>query len=839
MEGRKSLYILGFLSSFLFLLLANKAGAESNILINQVQTSGGTGATHQDFIELYNQADQSFDLKGCKLVKRTASGSSDTNIKSWSSSIIIPSQGYYLWSNSNYTTISATPDITTSETISDNNSVALRCGSSEPLTIMDALTWGQVTNALGEGESITNPEPNQVLQRKKLTNNYRQDTDDNKNDFTISSPNPHNSTFVENNNPIVTEIKEITNTIYIPTPAATINVGEVVINELVSDPTTDETEWIELYNKSNKIINLSDFTLEDASGSNMQLSGTLGNDQFSRWIIIKNLKFTLNNDSESVLLKFQGQIIDQVTYNKTATGDSALAANKPHSLSRIPDGQDTDQSNSDFKISPATPNQSNQQLGSIQTDEETSNSSLVINELFPNPLFSDENQEFIELLNKSPNKIDLNNWLIKDNLSTYQINNKDFTNTIIEPDKYFVLPRTVTNLVLDNDTKENIEIISSDKKIIVKISYPTPAPENQSYARDNNGKYFWSLSITPDKANNIDLPNLPPKISINIPDEGKTNELLIFDASDSADPELSQLNYFWEFGDGSTSNLAAPSHAYGKEKTYTVSVTATDVNGQKSQKSAKLKIINNNESVTPIKNIEIKPTKIANKKPNEPNDSQLITGLVTIPPGMISKNTFYIDSLDYPIQITKPLDFIKSGQQISLTGQTKNYTNGPKFFVSKNDIVSNLGVGEPIESLETNISDLNIEQNNTLIKISGQIDKLNSKSLTIKDGEDLLKIYTTNTLDKNNLVKGQKIQAVGFLKYDNETPKLYITDKGSITTEKILPTKNQEKIEIPTTETNYNFVYLLLILASATIITTLFWQKISKLKIITKIRGLF
>lgn len=838
MGGRKRLYLLGFTSSFLFLLISYQAQASSNILINQIQTSGGTGATNQDFIELYNKADQAFDLKGCKLVKRTATGSTDTNIKAWSSSTIISSHGYYLWSNSNYSTISTTPDATTSETISDNNSLALRCGSSEPLTIMDALTWGQVTNPLGEGESLNNPEPNQVLQRKSL-NNTKQDSDNNQADFEINSPNPHNSSFVENTINNVTQFKEVINTIYVSPPALTLNTGDVVINEIVSDPTIGETEWVELYNKSNKTINLSDLTLEDASGSNMQLSGTLSNDQFNKFAVIKNLKFTLNNDSESILLKYQGLIIDRVTYNKNPSNNSALAAVKPNSLSRVPDGQDTDQDNVDFKLSKLTPNLANEQINFIQTSEESTTSDLIINELFPNPIFDDQAGEFIELFNNNSNKIDLNNWLIKDNLSTYKINNQDFPNTIIEANSFFVLPRFITNLVLDNETKETIEIISPDQKNSSKLSYSTPAPEDQSYSRGENGKYSWSLSVTPNKTNITIPPNLPPKLSLLAPDEGAVNELLIFDASDSADPELNKLSYVWDFGDGSSSNLATPSHAYAQAKTYTVWLTITDSANNSSKKSTRVKIIDTNKSNNNLTESENKQTKTIKKNDSSPTDKQLITGVVTIPPSLISKNTFYIDTLEYPVQISKPLDFIKSGQQISLTGELKNYSNGPKFFVSKKDTVANLGLGEIAEPHETNLSDLNINQDNTLIKINGQITKLSTKSLTIKEGEEELKISTLNPLNKNTFVKGSTIKAVGYLKYENGIPKMYITNNENISVQKNTQQTKAETINIAQNQYNYSYLYWLLALVVALILVIIFWEKISKNKLLNKIRGLF
>lgn len=50
-------------------------------------------------------------------------------------------------------------------------------------------------------------------------------------------------------------------------------------------------------------------------------------------------------------------------------------------------------------------------------------------------------------------------------------------------------------------------------------------------------------------------------------------------------------NYEWDFGDGSTSRLTAPSHAYENAGTYTVKLKAISGNGHKSDECSKTIII--------------------------------------------------------------------------------------------------------------------------------------------------------------------------------------------------------------------------------------------------------
>jgi PKD repeat protein len=54
------------------------------------------------------------------------------------------------------------------------------------------------------------------------------------------------------------------------------------------------------------------------------------------------------------------------------------------------------------------------------------------------------------------------------------------------------------------------------------------------------------------------------------------NQPLIFDGTRSTNPSGRQLNYLWDFGDGTTSTGAKPSHTYSQQRSYTVNLNVTD-----------------------------------------------------------------------------------------------------------------------------------------------------------------------------------------------------------------------------------------------------------------------
>ncbi len=177
-----------------------------HILISQLQTTGETGHTDNDFIELYNPTDERFNIKGYRVVKRTEAGTSDTLIKSWTIDTFIPAYGFYLWANSGYTTISVPPDSTTTGGLADNNGIAIRYGANDTGIIIDSVAWGKAENSFVEGTAFSaNPGANQSMLRRNWQDSCLSasfdtaigngcDTKNNASDFElVQHSNPRNS----------------------------------------------------------------------------------------------------------------------------------------------------------------------------------------------------------------------------------------------------------------------------------------------------------------------------------------------------------------------------------------------------------------------------------------------------------------------------------------------------------------------------------------------------------------------------------------------------------------------------------------------------------------------
>jgi len=178
------------------------------VLIVEIQVRDSS-STQNDFIKLFNYSTTTIvDLSGWQLKKKNNNGNEESIKKFTGNQYLIEPQSYFLWMNSTYELTTTTkPNATTTQKISENNSIALFNNNDE---IIDQLAWGSSTDPFVEGSAFFgNPTESQNLLRKffVLTGQY-QDTNDNSVDFelstsTITTNNPTSTQQTETAPPIV------------------------------------------------------------------------------------------------------------------------------------------------------------------------------------------------------------------------------------------------------------------------------------------------------------------------------------------------------------------------------------------------------------------------------------------------------------------------------------------------------------------------------------------------------------------------------------------------------------------------------------------------------------
>jgi hypothetical protein len=355
--------------------------------------------------------------------------------------------------------------------------------------------------------------------------------------------------------------------------------GSVLINEFVSDPADGDDEWIELFNKSGREIEADNWTISDGSGAVTRLSSEMIMGSF---IVITKPKGNLNNGGDEIVLKYNGIVIDRVVYGGWGNDSSANApaAGKSYATARRIDGYDTGRNSVDFALTDTlTPGQKNIITNSFLVDNVENadgisgqNEQIYITELLPDPEGPDDENEFIELFNNGQEPADLSGWILKDNSKkTYKLS------LTIPAKSYAAIYRKESRIALNNSGDSVFLFSPGSDEYSRKVDYGK-AKTGQSYNLTGLGKdeWVWSETLTPGRENIFKAVNLPPTVDFYWPEIIVVGRPVLFDSSDTVDPEDDKLEFKWDFGDGFTNILPNPEHTFFNVGKYNIKLTVSD-----------------------------------------------------------------------------------------------------------------------------------------------------------------------------------------------------------------------------------------------------------------------
>lgn len=564
-----------------------KAWANQNILISEIQIY----PTGNRFIELYNPNDSPINLTGWYIQRKTQTGSNFASLVSKTNfeNKIINARGYVLISRN----ASGEADIFLDNlTITESNVLQLKNSNGE---IIDKVGWGQASDC--ENNCAPELSNNQSIQRK-FQNNIFIDTDNNAEDFEIQGcPNPkaqlsacqieggEQPTPPSETAPIIPPQTDTGQSeINIPQEKEIVkhyNLGDIVINEFVSDPADEEVEWIELYNTQSADINLDGWTIEEGSGAKTALSNIIAGSGGGKFKVIEKPKGNINNSGDIIILRdSKNNLIDQAVYGDWDDGDiknNAPAAKDPNSTARKIDGANNYNNADDFAAT-ATPTKGASNIINNEEDEKKNydyNDKIIITEIFPNPQGDDSRNEFIELYNASDKDADLIGWRLEGKNSQSEFGKKIKT-AALKAKKYLAVYRSESGLALNNngDTVKFYRPLENAPAQTIKYE---KAEEGLSYAANGvDNQWSWTQTVTPGKANIIKTINRAPVVDFNFPEKIVAGQHILFDSSDTFDENGDALTYEWDFGDKIKSRIAGPDHTFVKAGNYTVKLSAND-----------------------------------------------------------------------------------------------------------------------------------------------------------------------------------------------------------------------------------------------------------------------
>lgn len=295
-----------------FLFFSLEQILAQNLLIVEVQIEGKE--PFNDFIKIYNPQNSNLDISKYKLRKKTSLGK-ESSIRVFPEGSKILAKNYFIWSNSrNNYHLEIKANVWSTATLSKDNSIALL---SPENTIIDALSWGENQNPFVENLSFQkNPIANQRIRRKQFNEVY-QDTNNNTTDFYLTlglSPNTEE------------ELKEKIDQGTLKTSYS----EKIFINEILPNTALgikdEEGEYLEIFNKSNFKIDLTNWKIEDLEGRTTFYvfpKNTKIEPQSFLVFYRPVTKITLNNDYDGLsLIDPVGKIIYSISYEKALQGQS-------------------------------------------------------------------------------------------------------------------------------------------------------------------------------------------------------------------------------------------------------------------------------------------------------------------------------------------------------------------------------------------------------------------------------------------------------------------------------------------------------------------------------------
>lgn len=207
-----------------------------------------------------------------------------------------------------------------------------------------------------------------------------------------------------------------------------------------------------------------------------------------------------------------------------------------------------------------------------------------------------------------------------------------------------------------------------------------------------------------------------PVVKIQAPSTANVDTVVNFNRKGSFDPDGSIKSFAWNFGDGSKSNVANPTHTFKKSGQYAVTLTATDMSGMVSKSTVKVNV------VKPLAGNKVFANALTE---NEPNDD------------------------------VKSAQVIKLGETVKANMDMNDYTDVYSFEVKKSGVV-NISVDnyQDYGIYWLLYSDKDAAQH---IRFPNDIGKKLDGSVNLKPGKYHVRVYKySNSYGYYNLVVNQK-----------------------------------------------------------------------------------
>jgi|GEM_PF-2614716 len=585
----------------------------------------------------------------------------------------------------------------------------------------------------------------------------------------------------------------------------------VFINEFVSAPADGDTEWVELVNLETHTMFVNGWTLEDGSGALTILSGRIGTADSNRYLIIPSPNGGLNNNGDTIILRdTTRRQIDRVAYGDFASTPTANApvARDPASVARIVDGYTSGKLPKDFVVT-TTPTQGKRNVITMapttavsvheattpkpattpKTTSANTDGEILMNEVFPNPLGEDRGNEWLELITRSETPLTISSLVIdvrngaRRTLPSITLDRN--TPLLLKASQLPPFPNagaTVRLLTEQHDAKGRVT-----EKELDRISFPAALSEGLSYAMSTDGRWDWSTTPTPGLTNINSAPNQAPMAVFGAPKTASEGNVILFDASDSFDPENQPLTYAWSFSDGSTATGVAVEKKLPNAKRLTATLVVSDglatatkndsltiqsskpENARASVSSAT--VPPSSHTRTPV--VALERVLLSDIKNLERNTKVITQGVVSAPIGTFPNDAFALAGSGIIVILSGRQQWpkIAVGDIVQIAGAVSVSQTGPALRVTRANQITVLGHGPAPAPLAVSISDALEREDNDLITITGTLRDVRAKSWLVEDHDNEIVVMPPTGLERT-ATEGEAVTLTGIIEHTKTSNRL-------------------------------------------------------------------
>lgn len=441
------------------------APQQESIIITEVLIGSEINPEKDNWIEFYNPTSELIGLSGWQ-IKGVTEGGRWIDIVNDDSMRIEPN-GYFLlsrYSNSRYSALEIKPEMTKSSLFFTEGLIEIELKDPRG-TMVDQIQFEHIIS--DEYRSYQRPENKEdEWTRSDLKINLKEETQN-----TFATPHTANEPPIEEQveeqveGPIEVQVEgqvedEVDNQSAdqsAPREATSQSAPQYkshqLINEIMVNPAGKDTEgeWIELFNSTSEIIDLSDWYLDDAEGNSSPYrleTGTMIGPGARLIIQEPNLGLSLNNSADKVrLLAPNKELKEEIAY---------IDAKEDWSYSKKADGS--------FAWTPIiTPYLVNR---FPEPPKSYSSKTITFLSVLPNPIGEDGEKEKITLKNQSYKLVDLSQWKLKNKKGKTVNLNEVF----LGPYEKITINPAYNGLKLTNK-EEELSLIDPMENIIDEINW--------------------------------------------------------------------------------------------------------------------------------------------------------------------------------------------------------------------------------------------------------------------------------------------------------------------------------------------------------------------------------